>query len=793
MRAPGMFWAAPGFDAQSNLFAVNDILRKLYPLDSSHIYTWTRTAGLVWTVGEAAVAAGLPALVSTTNLFNDGGRIWPIRARERMLVNTLTAGVLVGDFMAPANAGQRALRFAGLPQPLISSITRGAAPSGTLPLNVLVGYSTLLMRSFSDGYSVVSVPSPIYKYSDTNLLTNPVLRVSWNINAGVLLGDVVELYRTDGLPTADVNADPGDTLKRIIAYTLTAPDIANGFVDLTDQTTLIAPLYQTTGLEMYTNPFQETYLQANRQPEVNNAQAVFKGYAFYADLTERAKWTFSVPAGFGTTGNVGLGTDYWRTNGIGTRLGAGTITNGSPVITAVSASDILGIKIGQKWVGGVQFTTLNTVIGVGVNTITMSANATSGGAAFALADQILFNALVTARVAEFGDMINSFGQGIGTTFEVTSDAASPAPAMGATTRGATVSLEPTRQALFNSFVVAATNGANYQPPVPEFNATGKTFTATQTKNLLRWSKAQQPEHVPAANEDEIGFAQIISMAATKNALWIFCTDGLYRLSGDVPPWRVELFDPACILCAPQALCQMRDSIWAYTNYGIVRIDDSGITEITAKTLNEVFSGPPYAENPHIIVERNETDDEIVVQLNAGSNLFYCFNTKQGGWSTITSTPNTQTITAMAFQRSATSGRQRLLVGTSVSGAAPAYSTWDVLGINFLVPTVIYQPFYADDPLVMKQWIDVTYMFDALDGTPGVTQKTISAIQAGSVVASTPITLHTGEAYGTIGITRATAIALANIPGYTHIAYSSQSRFKGLSVRYVPVSNQAWRT
>lgn len=806
MRAPGEMWSAPGFGLQQAFGGGSDIVRKIYPLDSSHVYTYSRNAGGVWTLTETGNAVGLPPLFSTTNLFNDGGRIWPIRMRERMLVSTATTGVVVGDFMAPSTAPQRSLRSAGMQQPLITLIGGSGVGPGTLPGGVMVGYSVLLKRVFSDDYEVVSVPSPIYKYPGTGITVNPTLRIDYaplgGGFGGVQAGDILEIYRTDGLVTADVNADPGDTLKLINSITLSGADATSGFIQMIDTTIMQAPLYQTIGRELYTNPFQETSLQANRQPNIALAMAQFKGYAFYGDITERPRWTFQVPAGFGNTSNAAQNTDYFRLNGIGTRHGSGVITLGSAVITGVSAAQIQGIKQGQFWVGGAQwiatypFPAPARVLSVnaGAGTITMNTIALANGATFFLADAIkITGAMNDIRVADLGDLVASMGQAIGGLFEITVDQAIPNTASAPYSAGATVTIEPTRWQYFSSLIVSATNGPNYQGPVPEYPVAGVTFARTRNANLLQYSKNQQPEHVPAANEEEVGAAQLISMMATKNALWIFCTDGLYRLSGDGPPWRLELFDPGCILCAPQALVQMRDSIWAYTNYGIVRIDDNGLAEITAQTLNELFFGPPYSENPGCILERNETDDEIVVVTGNPnpSSLLYVFNTKQKGWTWISAGAPTNNITAMAFQRSATTGLQRLLVATSTPLSQPNYSTWGVAGVNYLAPLIKYQPFYGDDPLTMKQFVDATYMFNLLDGT-GAFQKDVQATSGGANMGNGLLIVHNNDAYLTVGVTRDWAIAQSYSPGYSHIAYNSQSKFRGVSLRFVPTSNTAWR-
>lgn len=795
MRAPGELWAAPSFGSQ--IFAggaSTDVLRKLYPLDSGHIYTWTRTSGLVWSVNEAGNACTLPTLAVTTGLFSDGGQIFPIRARERMLVNTQTGGVFVGDNMAPTNGTERALRSAGLPQPLMF-FSLSSTNAGTIPNAVTVGYAALIKRVFSDGYQVISVPSPVQRYPNyVGVTIDPIISVKWPTNRGVIAGDIIEIYRTDGLLTSpfDINCDPGEVCKLIHARTLTATDITNTVYQFTDVQSMpqsgSSTYYTTSGRALYTNEGQEGPLQVNRQPDICNTSAKYKSYAFYGDLTERPSWTFQVPSGYGDTGNGGIpATAWWRLNGIGARRGTGTVTNGSPTITAISAAEMVGLAVGQSWGGGVGFAPVPVarIITVGATSVTLSQNANANAAVWVFFDQIQLDG-VDYPISSMTGLLRSIYLGTGGSgplYEITADQTLQSFGPAAYTTGVTITLEPTRP-FSSSMTIAGSNGQNYQPAIPSYGATPTTFSRTRTPNLLRFSKTSEPEHVPPSNDEQVGTGTILSMVPTKNALWIFCSDGLYRLSGDVPPWRVDWVDPNCILTAPQATATLRDEVWAYTNYGIVAITDSGVGEVTAQVLDSIFPGPPYASTAAIIVEKNELDDEVLVYL--GTDVTYVFNTKQKAWSTLTGLAQLTGVTAIAYQRSPASGNGVAVFGVSTpGGGAPTYSAWT--STNFLTATVAYQPWYGDDAMSMKQFIDLTHVFNVADAG-----KIVLSNMQGVNMAQATLVAHNSDSYATCGMTRAYAIAQSIAPGFTVFSQASQFKFKGLSIRFVPTTNQAHR-
>lgn len=785
MRAPGEVWQSPGFGTQVATFgAASDVLRKAFPLDAGKVFAWTRTGAGVWTVSESGNAAALPSIANTTNLFSNTGQITPVRMRERMLSNTATCGVFVSDSMNPTVAADRTQRSAGMPQPIMT-IGVTTTNAGTIPSAISVGYALLLKRVFSDGYEVVSVPSPVQTiYNTTGGLMDPLITAKWPVNGGVLENDVVEFYRTDGLAGGTAESDPGETLKLVGIRKLTAADIIAGSYVLRDVAVIQAPLYYTSGRELYTNPGQETSLQANRQPNICTTMAPFKGFLFNGNITERPSWTFSVPGGTGDTAIAAQDTVYFRTNGIGSRRGVSTITAGSAVITAVSATQILGVKIGQRWRGSTLIWPTGTaVINVGVNTITMASNALINQTDWALADVVQIDG-VDITFNSLAGFVTAFAV-TPAPYELTVDTSINLSTSFVT--NFTFTVEPSRPQQ-STITVRATNGANYREPIPEFTATVATFSRKTTPNLLQWSKDSEPEHVPPSNETTVGAGTILSMSATKNALWIFCTDGLYRLSGDAPPWRLDLVDPSCIIVAPQALTQLRDTVFAYTNYGIAAITDVGIAEVTSQLLQETFPGPAYSATPTVILERNELDDEIVVSL--GTNILYVFNTKQKAWTYLSATPSSTTadITALAFQRTPASGAAVLLVGTSTSGQVPRYAPWNPGGVNFLAGDTRYQPFYGDDPLTMKQFIDETLLFNPADAG-----KTATVSETGVTIASTPLTLHNSDAYGTVGVPRRFAISQSAAPGFTMLSSATQFKFRGISLRFAPANNQAWRT
>lgn len=771
--------------------AANDVMRKLFPMDSGIIWNASRTAGNVWSMRFDASSAAVPTAFSTTSMLSDVGFIYPLRMRDHFQVNA-TQGMLVSDVMAPASAADRTFRQAGMPQVEISTVTSSTTNAGAVAANTQVGYCLIQKRVFANGYEVVSTPSVVYRFPNDATTVNVTLRVVWHANAGILAGDIIELYRTDAVSSAA--SDTGTTCKLVLSYTLTAADIIAGFVDLTD-TQAPGALGVTYGRELYTNPGQGGALAANRQANVSKLTASYKGYAFYANVTERPLWSFQVPAG--VSGSSSLSTAYERQYGIGKRslVGAGaTVTAGSAVITAVAAADMVGIKVGQIMtfdpIGA--FAANSTIIAVGANTITMSSNSGANFVGYQpqFADRFQLDG-VNFTVGDF----SSIFLGIGATgaYEMTCDQTVrlPTPAgVFAPAAGFTVTVEPIRPAFATSMTIRATNGANYQPPVPEWTASVKTFTQTPRPNMLQWSHPQQPEHVPPSNSAFIGAGVVVGLQSTRDALWIFCTDGLFRLSGDAGQWRIDQLDTTLILSAPQCATALRDAVYAYTNRGLLRIADDGFDELSEVTVGDLLPGTAYYETAALIVERDEANDEIHLidtGVSGGAPTQYLYSTRAQAWSKLTFA----NVTALAYQRiptnPATQANGWLIIGQSPQGGlTPRYSSFDQGAANTLTATAQYQPFYEADPMQLKQWIDATWVFGLADAT-----RTIASSWSGVADGSNTLTAQlNGDARATFGVPRSVAVAPTISPGISIPAGAFAGPVcKGVSLRYQSLTEQ----
>lgn len=737
--------------------------------------------------------------VSSSGLFDATGYLTPTIARNRLYVNS-RQGVLVLDKLAPASAGERVLRSAGLPQPTIQYLD--SVPGAVIPANTLVSYAALVRRVTADGYVMVSPPTfAVRTLETTGTARDYEMWLSWAYTTDFQVGDVVELYRSAGIPTSDLNSDSGTSMRLVSQFTLTATEIAARFVKVKDLRPMSAPLYETAGTEIYTSPYQDGSTGANLPPPVCKTIAQWGDYTFYGNVTDDPSWLIDVPGGIMDTAAGGAAaTAFVRANGIGNRSFTGTTTIGSPTVTGISAADMVGLAVGQRWSAGAPFAVFNTtVIAVGASSVTMSANASSSATAtFGLADVFSVNGATDVMVYSMANLAWSVGFLLSGNMAVYPSETIPFQiGVQPYVLGTTVLLAPKRPGYTTTLTVRGTNGQNYTPAIPDIAASPKTITQTERPNVLRWSRPNQPEAVPSGNEAFIGAGSIIRLLPTTDCLWALCTDGAYRITGAAGRWQRDLVDPTFIPIAPDACCVHNEVVYAWTPRGIASLSGTTTSLLTKGVLDAEFPPRQFEANAKIHLYANPTTEELIVVVQDPSTLsaastIYVYSILYRQWSTYV--PAQQALTAVGtFRPAAASGEPYPVFGWYGSGVVPTVRSWRSDSGNVVGDAKFYlQPLYAGDPLMNKQWIDCTWI-----GGPAnpVVTSIDQYVNAGTYSGSGYLAgTANGESRGSIGIPRSAAIApTLRLWGAFHSWPSyAPTVIKGLSLRYVPLTSQQRR-
>lgn len=761
---------------------------------------------LWWIDAGVKTTATLPA----NDIFSQVGRTDVVTLRERPILSTVFNPV-IADYEDPSSTLQRSFRWTQITQPKIYTIaTVVAVPDGAVRADTVVTYSAVVRRLFPDGYEIVGPPAPPVRFA-ANVDCNPTVQIHIGGDgsiSNVMAGDIVELYRSQAIDAGTLPADPprardpGDTLYLVHRATLTSTSLTINIVD-TAQAAFIGESLGGLGEALYTNPLQQGADGAYLPPPAAKCLAVYKGRAFYGNTTEPGQFRASFRGGQGKLDTSSGATAFNRLNGVGERSVTATWANGSNVLTGISAAEMVGIKTGQKLtqkaagVGGVTFST--TITAVGATTITMSDATTGAGgsAIFGWSDVLELDGLSVVVVRSILDLFSSGGTSYlaaatNTLLHYGEDF----------TTDQTIVMQRYRIRDFNgSISVRGTNGQNYDPPIPvvtQVNNSGivtagsaaQVFLKTFLPNQLTWSEDQQPESVPSRNEFFVGAGEIYSMQATRDALWIFASDGLWRLSGTmtrsggIPDVRVDPVDSTLILAGPKAARVLRDSVYAYTNRGLVRVDDNGIAELSNGLVGDQVPGEFWSETTAIFVAADEETDEIYLFLGVPPTVAtWMFSTKYSCFTTMEAASATLRTTAADYSRAITSivTASNDPLGTTF-GAIWQHDSAATYRSVFLE----FQPIYGDDAMGIKQWIDATAVFDL-----GASGMAVAPSWSGLGESSNFVVAYARDARVNFGVPReAPAVSPTIEPGLTFgDGQVTERSLYGLSLRFEDLSDQ----
>jgi hypothetical protein len=121
----------------------------------------------------------------------------------------------------------------------------------------------------------------------------------------------------------------------------------------------------------------------------------------------------------------------------------------------------------------------------------------------------------------------------------------------------------------------------FDPPLETRTGPVYALSGSVEANAHRvmYSKLQEPEHVPTLNFVDIGSRSepIMAMRATRRALYVFKTDGIWTIQGDTPETlRVQQIDSTARLLHPKAVAVGGDRVFAWTDGGVVQLGEGGV-------------------------------------------------------------------------------------------------------------------------------------------------------------------------------------------------------------------------
>ena len=191
----------------------------------------------------------------------------------------------------------------------------------------------------------------------------------------------------------------------------------------------------------------------------------------------------------------------------------------------------------------------------------------------------------------------------------------------------------------SAFTTQSSRGGAFNPNL----TTAQAATNSEFKNGLWFSKFQEPESVPLANNLKIGSAgsNILRIKALRESLFIFTETGIYTLTGsDSTSFRVDLLDNTARLLAPESVSVLQNQIYCLTDQGVVAVSETGVELVSRpieRAILEAFGANLDGIKQYSFGLSYESDRKYMLALPAdGGNtnsIFYVYNTITNNWTT----------------------------------------------------------------------------------------------------------------------------------------------------------------
>jgi hypothetical protein len=140
-----------------------------------------------------------------------------------------------------------------------------------------------------------------------------------------------------------------------------------------------------------------------------------------------------------------------------------------------------------------------------------------------------------------------------------------------------------------NLAIKATHGDEYLPALPLYDSSAYTGTQDTLPNGLSWSKPDEPEHFPPANFALVGDKKraILGLVATRDALFIFKEDGIWRLTGVNGQYRIDPFDLTTFCILPGSVVALKNRIFMLSNKGVVAVSDEGVEIVSLPIADQL--------------------------------------------------------------------------------------------------------------------------------------------------------------------------------------------------------------
>lgn len=728
------------------------------------VFLYEHTTPGTWAVSALIVSSFGGTWLTTRNVdpphnayITSDARTGVVLMRNRLVITGAVRSFVVDLYPSYANnvVAVGLPRDCGVYQSSISNRTSSNGGLSTDPAVLGPGEhfsaTSVLRVKFTDGYEIQSPPNVPYDYANLST-TVPQIRSTWTIQSDIPSAGYFNLqeikhdvYRTraqsvgyDNVNNKYIPVSTGSSFY----LSKSVSRISASQTNIVDYT-----LPSTLGEALLTNvSVGGPSALPLPPPPIAKSSAAFRGHAFYANRWDPATFTLLNPYFWGYIDLATVGTFSRIDQGIGIRFVSGglTATSGSPTVTGFP--DVGGVVAGQTFNvyrvdTGALVSSNNQVLSVSSGSVTGTSNISYSGTVRAdIIDRIEVCGVNVAALSSPQDFVGQlFASSVDMNLILDVVAVGLEPSTANNPAGFYPNFVPTggmtfRMRTTSPFTIRATNGHLFSPALPAINVFALSIPGRQLTNSFAWSENNEPENVPPSNYAFCGNGEIYKIIPTRDCLWFFCSDGLFRLSGSGGSagteydWAIDPVDPSVVITNPMCAVSHREYVYAMTSRGFISISSEGIVrELSDGRINPAWlEGNPWflyglrnqPWRPILVptfstfgqtwVASDLSNDEVWVRTYATNDLIWVYNVKTDTWcirkpSYAAALPgfgiynDTGEMLVLLYENS-----NKLVISARIGNSA-----------NYELAKVLFQPFYGGShgaPYTQKHWQDINLSF-----------------------------------------------------------------------------------
>lgn len=595
------------------------------------------------------------------------------------------------------------------------------------PMETHAYYRAVFLRKYPK-YELVSAPTAPFLYenlSDTTDLFGLSVRVNFcDETTPSNVGDIVVLYRT---PFVSLDIDPGDAYQECGRFTMTITEVQGGQVRIFD----LCP-NENLGDYLYTNSTQEGLLKANLQPPDSRCVVTYNDTTFYVMNRDWSTMSF----GINDFGNINDGATVGTYNGTNSQI----IAAGSNAIVVAGDSSIADLFVPGMVVcqGDINTGAIGTVVSATSDgtdtTITIEAN-------YGLAGTITGGPLAIGSTTFYvSDSIVVTGRRYGGAIEeklywfqsydpwqipywwaannsqIRAINVSSVEVKGEFDDIVNLTLVTSQVGWYEHFDITVTHGRAYtRMDDTNTDSAFKASVESVSTSRVYWSKTSLPEAVGALQYFDVGHGNVLRGISDNNGLYFAASDGVYRVTGAGDDWQVVQLSRSHRLVHADAMTNCSGRVFGWFSEGACYLNENGLQNVSEDAI-----GPTLSDYAFLFLAdtASVTWGTFMAAFDIEQEVFLTIGFYDGSsWSVLdTFALNLDTFAWVSrsslVPQSATyvPNRATLYFAKNVDTSTPQlHEEWPQYGWED--PSVVFNPFNAGAPGMLKQWVDLNLLID----------------------------------------------------------------------------------